>query len=86
MVKFTAQWCGPCQHIKGDIEKLAADNPNNPFFSVDVDEAEAAFLEKYSVQAMPTFLFFKNGDGDKVLKSVVGAQVSAVAGALSDLK
>ena len=61
VVDFYATWCGPCRMIAPKLEEMAKQNSNVVFLKVDVDEAEDV-SEKYSISAMPTFLFFKNGE------------------------
>ncbi|XP_037613777.1 thioredoxin-like [Sebastes umbrosus] len=70
-VDFTATWCGPCQMIGPKFEDMEkkSDKKKVIFLKVDVDQAPD-IAEKYGVQAMPTFIFFKNG---KKVGEVVGA-------------
>ncbi len=37
VVDFNATWCGPCQQIKPNFEKMSAENTNVIFLNVDVD-------------------------------------------------
>uniref|UniRef100_H2YAX3 Thioredoxin n=1 Tax=Ciona savignyi TaxID=51511 RepID=H2YAX3_CIOSA len=61
LVDFHAEWCGPCKMIAPEIKKLHDENPDKlVVIKVDVDEA-SDISEKYEIQAMPTFIFFKNG-------------------------
>ncbi|CAN6327675.1 unnamed protein product, partial [Urochloa humidicola] len=69
VIDFTASWCGPCRIIAPVFADLAKKNPNVVFLKVDVDELKA-IAEQFSVEAMPTFLFMKEGD---VKDRVVGA-------------
>nr|2VIM_A Chain A, THIOREDOXIN [Fasciola hepatica]CAB65014.1 thioredoxin (TRX) [Fasciola hepatica] len=60
VVDFFAQWCGPCRNIAPKVEALAKEIPEVEFAKVDVDQNEEA-AAKYSVTAMPTFVFIKDG-------------------------
>ncbi|KAJ6438249.1 thioredoxin domain-containing protein [Purpureocillium lavendulum] len=63
VVDFTASWCPPCKMIKPIFAKLAEEQGEVKFVSVDVDEVPAV-TQKYGIRAMPTFMMFK--DGEKV--------------------
>lgn len=60
LVDFFATWCGPCKQIAPFIEQLSCQYPNAVFLKADVEKctSEAA---KYSIKAMPTFVFFQHG-------------------------
>ncbi|MEA1969623.1 MAG: thioredoxin [Thermodesulfobacteriota bacterium] len=69
MVDFWAPWCGPCKAIGPivqDLEKTYGDKIK--FVKVNVDE-EPVSPSKYSIQAIPTIIFFKDGT---VADQVVG--------------
>ncbi|KAL4584257.1 hypothetical protein LXL04_008853 [Taraxacum kok-saghyz] len=70
VVDFTATWCGPCRMIAPIFADLAKKMPNVVFLKVDVDELESV-AQEYSVEAMPTFLFLKDGE---IVHKVVGAK------------
>ncbi|CAI4229909.1 unnamed protein product [Auanema sp. JU1783] len=69
VVDFYADWCGPCKYIAPVFEVLSQRYTNAIFCKVNVDlSRDAASI--YRVQAMPTFIIFKNK-----------AEVERVAGA-----
>eukprot|EP00013_Stygamoeba_regulata_P023087 CAMPEP_0177649036 /NCGR_PEP_ID=MMETSP0447-20121125/11153_1 /TAXON_ID=0 /ORGANISM="Stygamoeba regulata, Strain BSH-02190019" /LENGTH=105 /DNA_ID=CAMNT_0019151729 /DNA_START=144 /DNA_END=461 /DNA_ORIENTATION=- len=61
MVDFFAVWCGPCKRIAPKIDEFAATYPDVVFIKVDVENVEEAAAEA-KVSAMPTFVFYKNGN------------------------
>ncbi|XP_048545000.1 thioredoxin H-type [Triticum urartu] len=69
VIDFTASWCGPCRIMAPIFSDLAKKFPAAVFLKVDVDELKP-IAEQFSVEAMPTFLFMKEGD---VKDRVVGA-------------
>ncbi|GKY96196.1 hypothetical protein MPSEU_000579500 [Mayamaea pseudoterrestris] len=69
VIDFSATWCGPCKMIAPLFEQLSESFTNVIFIKVDVD-ANPDTAAKYSVSAMPTFLFIKRGE---VLDKLMGA-------------
>ncbi|KAH8552093.1 thioredoxin [Umbelopsis sp. PMI_123] len=80
-VDFYAQWCGPCKIISPKFEKLAEKFANIIFAKVDVDEG-TDIAEEYSIRAMPTFIFFANGEKRD---EVVGANAALIEAKLNAL-
>ena len=74
VIDFFATWCGPCKRIAPTFEKLAEAFSNVTFLKVDVDEAPE-LVDAFGVQAMPTFVFLK--DGNEV-KRVEGADMAGL--------
>ena len=83
VLKFSAEWCGPCKRIQDDMEKLANANRGKiAFCHIDVDEAQAIAAE-YNISAMPTLKFIKEC---KVVSEIVGADVSSIIKKVGELK
>ena len=69
VIDFSASWCGPCKMIAPLYEQLSEQVDNVIFVKVDVDENPETAM-KFSVSAMPTFVFIKKGD---VVEKLMGA-------------
>ncbi|KAI8084549.1 thioredoxin TrxA [Halteromyces radiatus] len=74
VIDFYATWCGPCKLISPKFEKLVEEYPDVIFAKVDVDEV-ADVAADVGVRAMPTFMFFKNGNK---VDEVVGANLASI--------
>ena len=81
LVDFHAQWCGPCKTIAPLVEKLSTEHENVKFYKVDVEEVPNVAADN-GVSAMPTFLFFKNGEN---VNQIRGAMPPAVTAAVKEL-
>ena len=82
LVKFTAEWCGPCKRIHPDFVKIAERETDIIFAEVDVDENEETSTE-CGISAMPTFQFYKDG---KMIKSIRGANIPDLNAAIASVK
>jgi thioredoxin 1 len=74
VVKYSAEWCGPCKAIAKDYEDLATDyNAFVRFLHVDVDHKDFDDEEDLQdIKGVPTFKIFKNS---KKLDQFSGADV-----------
>ncbi len=61
IVDFWAEWCGPCKMIAPMLDEIAKEKASAvKVAKVNVDENQSLSL-KYNIRAIPTLLFFKNG-------------------------
>ncbi len=61
LVDFYADWCGPCKAMTPVIKEVAqAVQGQAKVLKVNIDQSQAA-AQAYQVQAVPTFIIFKNG-------------------------
>lgn len=69
IVYFTAKWCKPCKILYPFINEKIKQYNNIYFSIVDVDADKYQDLcEDFSIQAMPTILFYKNSvEIDKIV-------------------
>jgi len=74
MVDFWAPWCGPCKAIAPTIDALEKEfGDKMTFVKVNVDDNPIS-PSKYGVQAIPTLIFFKNGEKADQITGMVAKQ------------
>ena len=62
IVDFFATWCGPCQMLTPVLVNMDKKFEGEvEIYKVNVDENQDTAI-RYGVNAMPTLLFFKNGE------------------------
>lgn len=71
LVKFGAEWCGPCKKLVPVLEELDREiNGNVLLVTVDVDKSPETAL-KYGIMSIPTMIIFKDGIIQKQLKGFI---------------
>ena len=71
IVDFFATWCGPCQILSPIIEQIAAEFDGKiTVGKLDIDE-NLEIATAYQVNAVPTVMFFKDG---QAVQTFVGVQ------------
>ncbi|MFD9031869.1 thioredoxin family protein [Streptomyces sp. NPDC059567] len=71
LVKFTADWCGPCRQLGPVLGAIAAEEADRlRIVQLDVDR-NPEITVRYGVLATPTLMVFRAGEP---VKSMVGAR------------
>ncbi|KAM1381756.1 hypothetical protein ACFX2F_034302 [Malus domestica] len=62
LVDFYATWCGPCQFMAPILNEVSL-TLNDKIQVVKIDtEKYPSIADKYNIQALPTFIIFKDGE------------------------
>jgi thioredoxin-like negative regulator of GroEL len=59
-IDFTADWCRPCQVLAPIYARIADDNPELVFATVDVD-TEPELAARFEVRSVPTLVALRRG-------------------------
>lgn len=60
LLKFYADWCGPCKLMKPVVDKIAEEH-DLKLIEINVDE-QMNVANKYGVRAVPTLVLLENGE------------------------
>ncbi|RAO69801.1 uncharacterized protein BHQ10_005813 [Talaromyces amestolkiae] len=82
VVDAFAEWCGPCKAIAPKVHSWSEEYTDVDFVKFDVDESPDV-AQELGIRAMPTFLFFKNG---QKITEVVGVNPPALEAAIKNNK
>ena len=71
VVKFGAEWCGPCKQIAPVLEQLADEYQDRiKYVPIEVEESTEITAE-YKIRNVPTIIFIKKGEiQDKAVGSI----------------
>ena len=60
LVDFYADWCGPCQMLAPELERLS-DELGIKVVKINVDEV-SEIARRFRIMSIPTLLLYKNGE------------------------
>ena len=62
IIKFYAEWCGPCKMLAPVLEEISNEYSNIDIYEVDIDDdTKEELVKQYSVNVVPTVIFVKGG-------------------------
>jgi thioredoxin 1 len=62
LVKFEADWCGPCKAMKPMVDEIASEYDGRlKVTTVDIEQNDQT-VYRFGVRAVPTVVLFKNGE------------------------
>ena len=72
IVKFEADWCGPCKAITPVVETISEEwsDKRVEFVALDVDSAPT-IASSYSIYSVPTFIAYRNGQPVSEVRSMI---------------
>lgn len=76
LLKFGAEWCGPCRMISSELKELAETNPDIVVGEADIDSPETdSIKQKYDIQTIPHIALLVDG---KIVDSFKGYKPKVV--------
>lgn len=69
VLKFWAEWCGPCKMFSPVMDEVAKQMPGIKFLAVNVDK-NSDVAQKYGIRGIPALVHLKNS---KVKGTIVGS-------------
>lgn len=71
IVKFTAEWCGPCRVMKPILKEVANEYENKiNIYEVDVDE-EQEIASAFGIRSIPSMIFCKGNNKPSMMTGAV---------------
>jgi thiol-disulfide isomerase/thioredoxin len=63
VIKFSAEWCGPCKTMTPLFERASKQFPDIKFVDSDVEE-NVELADKYHIRNVPTILVVDDNDNE----------------------
>jgi thioredoxin 1 len=61
IIRFEADWCGPCKRLGPIIQKLEKEYTNIVFENINVDSGDPK-VEEFKVRSVPMLVLLKNNE------------------------
>jgi thioredoxin 1 len=61
LIKFGAEWCGPCRQLAPIIEAMAEEITNATIGDCNIDDEQELAVE-FGIRSVPTTIIFKDGE------------------------
>lgn len=74
ILKFTAEWCGPCKMMSPILEKISNEQ-NISVYEIDTDD-EFELAQIFNIRSIPTIYFVPvNGESHKHIGAIAQGQI-----------
>lgn len=73
LIKFSAEWCGPCKAMNNVVNNVLVKFPALEFEDIDVED-NINIVEHYNVKNLPTFVIV---DNDKEIARTSGSMTQS---------
>ena len=75
IIKFSAEWCGPCKAYKNIFDKVVSEYSNISVIEADVDKDDSITV-KYGIRSVPTTIIVKNDvELDRIAGIITGKEL-----------
>lgn len=73
LLKFEADWCGPCQQIKPIVNEVLANAPDVELKTINVDDPDnLGLVSTHGVRAIPTLVLLEGEEVRRIHRGALG--------------
>ena len=70
VIKFQADFCGPCHQLTPIVQKISEEMPDVNFVSMEIDQDGVNTATEFGIRSIPQMFIIKN---EKIVSQKVGA-------------